>query len=191
LYGAGASGPAALIAAGATVLGALLAVPAWRAARRGAVKASLLWSYGAYALTLSCAALGVLPVIDRWQDLPALARHIRADTAASPLALLDADETTIAILDHAHATPFTQLTSAASGAPATVQRWFATQGSAARVLVLLPGHAPGAVSEWLAPGTAAAPDDGAAAQLSAAGAARLVGRYELPQGRRYALLGPP
>ena len=190
-YAAGASGVVALVAAAATVLGALAALPAWRAARRGRLQLSLLWSYGAYALTLSCAAFGVLPVIDRWQDLPGLARHIREDTAARPLALLDADETTIAVLDHAGATPFAQLTSTVAGAPATVRHWFATQGSAARVLVLLPGHAAGAVSEWLAPGAAQAPDDGAAAQLSAAGAARLIARYELPQGRRYALLGPP
>ena len=36
-----------------------------------------------------------------------------------------------------------------------------------------------------------APDDGDAARLIAAGAAALVTRYQLPQGRRYALLGPP
>jgi len=58
--------------------------------------------------------------------------------------------------------------------------------------VLLPGHAPGEVSRWLARWFAAeAPGDGIAAALIDAGAARLVARYELPQGRRYALLGPP
>jgi hypothetical protein len=34
-------------------------------------------------------------------------------------------------------------------------------------------------------------DDGLAGELTAAGSAELVQRYELPQGRRYALLGPP
>jgi hypothetical protein len=61
------------------------------------------------------------------------------------------------------------------------------------VLVLLPGHAPGAVTLWLGrflPG-APAHGDGVAGALLATGTAALVQRYELPQGRRYALLGPP
>ena len=73
-----------------------------------------------------------------------------------------------------------------------VDGWFAAHGKTARVLVLLPGHARGALTEFLArlqPLTA--PGDGVAGTLTAAGAAALVARYELPQGRRYALLGPP
>ena len=70
--------------------------------------------------------------------------------------------------------------------------WFAAHPDTARVLVLLPGHATGKLRRWLAQfHTDAEPDDGAAAALIAAGSARLVRRYELPQGRRYALLGPP
>src|SRR5215470_2909328 len=102
--------------------------------------------------------------------MPDLARRIRADTIMQPLAVLDADETTIAMLDHARATPFVMLTSAVAGAPVTVRHWFDTQGRAARVLVLLPGHAPGALSAWLARGPVVAPDDGAAGSLIAAGA---------------------
>ena len=72
-----------------------------------------------------------------------------------------------------------------------------TKGSAAhpqggRVLVLLPGHASGKLRRWLGQfHTDPDPGDGVAAVLMNAGAARLVRRYELPQGRRYALLGPP
>ena len=71
--------------------------------------------------------------------------------------------------------------------------WFRNEGPAARVLVLLPGHAPGAVTLWLGRFLARAPadGDGVAAALIASGTAALVQRYELPQGRRYALLGPP
>ncbi len=70
--------------------------------------------------------------------------------------------------------------------------WFAAQPASARVLVLLPGHASGKLRRWLARFHAdPEPGDGVAATLIDAGAARLVHRYELPQGRRYALLGPP
>ena len=62
----------------------------------------------------------------------------------------------------------------------------------ARVLVLLPGHASGELTHWLARWHhARAAGDGVAGTLVASGAAALVQRYELPQGRRYALLGPP
>jgi len=181
-----------------------------RAERSGELQRSVGWIYGGYAAAVCLAALVVLPVIDRWQDLPALARRIHADTAHEPLALLDPDETTIAMLDHGLATRFTVLRSGADvraahsmgrgsdalrdslSAPQLVASWFHTAGPAARVLVLLPGHAPGAVSDWLGRFLpAAAPGDGSAAALSAAGVAALVQRYELPQGRRYALLAPP
>ena len=61
------------------------------------------------------------------------------------------------------------------------------------MLVLLPGHAP-AVTLRMArslPPSARHPGDGVAGTLVADGVAALVQRYELPQGRRYALLGPP
>ena len=139
-----------------------------------------------------------MPVIDRWQDLPALARKIHADTLQQPLALLDPDETTIAMLDHGLRTPFTVLTSAtvaeAGGAITPQERvtsWFQAHGSDARVLVLLPGHAPGPLTNWIARFHAVAPPgDGVAGHLIASGAAALVARYEIPRGRRYALLGP-
>ena len=183
-----------------------------RAERTGKFQRSLGCIYGGYAAALCLAALVVLPIIDRWQDLPALARRIHADTAHEPLALLDPDETTIAMLDHGLQTRFTVLSTAADApgvrnadasratgaasesrsAQQVVAHWFHTAGPAARVLVLLPGHAPGALSyrlERFRPRAAAGA--GPAGALTAAGAAVLVQRYELPQGRRYALLGPP
>src|SRR5262249_48209967 len=167
------------------------------------VQQSLGWIYSGYAAALCIAALIVLPIIDRWQDLPALARRIQVDTAQQRLALLDPDETTIAMLDFRLATPFTILTpadagaarsaAAARGAPVPaaetstqqlVADWFRTEGPAARVLVLLPGHAPGPVTLWLGRFLPRAPDDGdgVAGALIASGTAALVQRYELPQG---------
>jgi hypothetical protein len=172
---------------------------ATRAQRAGDVQRSLGWVYSGYAAALCLAALVALPIIDRWQDLPALAKRIHADTATQPLALLDPDETTIAILDRELA-PFTILSSGARAraergagtTSAVVADWFLSQGPEARVLLLLPGHAPGKVTEWLGRFLPLrVGGDGLAATLVAAHAATLVQRYELPQGRRYALLGPP
>ena len=200
----GAACAAAAVAVLAVVQGAVLL--AGRAERAGDFQQSLGWVYSGYAAALCIAALIVLPIIDRWQDLPALARRINADTAHERLALLDPDETTIAMLDRGLKTPFTILTgsdaarrASAPGAEATAQHlvagWFAAEGRGARVLVLLPGHASGSVTLRLArflPRAARGDaDDGIAGRLIASGSARLVQPYELPQGRRYALLGPP
>ena len=184
LYAAAAVG---VVAASAVALGFAV-----RAQRNGDYPRSLAWSYAGYALALCLAARLMLPVVDRWQDLPALAARIHSDTAQQPLALLDPDETTIAMLDHGLATRFTVLASGAPGPRGTVSGWFAAHGQSARVLVLLPGHASGALTEFLGRfHPLPAPGDGVAGALTAAGAAALVARYELPQGRRYALLAPP
>lgn len=179
----------AAIAAGAAAAAAL-----WRAAqaqRRGGLTRTVVWSYGAYAAALYLTALAVLPVIDRWQDLPELARRIHDDTQSEALALLDPDETTIAMLDHGLNTPFAILTTRGREPARAVGAWLTSHGESARVLVLLPGHTPGRVTQLLARvHPSDAPGDGVAASLAAAGAAGIVRRYELPQGRRYALLGP-
>jgi 4-amino-4-deoxy-L-arabinose transferase-like glycosyltransferase len=188
---------AALIAIALALLGLLCAA---RAQQLGHLQQSLGWTYTAYAAALTVIAFAALPVIDRWQDLSSLARHIHADTARDDLALLDPDETTIAILDHGLETRVTLLasngeeqpTGEADGAQRVVGTWLTAHGSDARVLVLLPGHAPGHLSRWLERfHPLAPPGDGIAATLIASGTAALVERYELPQGRRYALLGPP
>jgi hypothetical protein len=187
---------AVALAVVAAVHGALLL--AARAERTGDVQHGLGWIYSGYAAALCLAAVIVLPIIDRWQDLPALARRIQLDTAHERLALLNPDETTIAMLDFRLHTPFTILRTAADAGAAEaaaqhlVAGWFTNEGPAARVLVLLPGHAPGAVTLWLGRflHRAAAEGDGVAGTLLATHTATLVQRYELPQGRRYALLAP-
>ena len=163
-----------------------------RAQRSGALAQSFLWSYSGYAGVLAVSACVALPLLDRWQDLPGLAQRIHADTAQQELALLDPDETTIAMLDRGLKTRFTILTSASDPPAQIVAGWFAGHGPQARILVLLPGHAPGAVSALLARfHRIDPPGEGVAGALVGAGAAVSVARYELPQGRRYALLGPP
>jgi len=98
----------------------------------------------------------------------------------------------VAMLDRGLRTGFTRLDVPVPAAAAAVQHWFRTQGPAARVLVLLPGHATGPFTPLLrALGAARAPGDGVAGGLQRAAVARIMHRYHLPQGRRYALLGPP
>ncbi len=189
-WGVSATAAAAALAAVVVTLSAAI-----RARRRGALATALGWTYAGYAAAVCLSALVAFPVIDRWQDLPQLAQRIHTDTARQPLALLDPDETTIAILDRGRGAPLTTLRAAPADPHGAVRAWLAAHGPAARVLVLLPGHAGGGLSTLLGRyglGSGDAPaDDGIAAQLIGAGAATLVQRYELPQGRRYALLGPP
>jgi len=194
LAAAGAGAPVLFTLTALGVIGAAAVTLGFavRAARGGDFPRSLAWSYAGYALALCLAARLILPVVDRWQDLSSLAVRIHSDTVQQALALIDPDETTIAMLDHGLATPFTVLTSGGAGPRGAVDGWFAAHGPAGRVLVLLPGHAGGAVTEFLARlHPLPAPGDGIARTLTAAGAATLVARYELPQGRRYALLAPP
>lgn len=152
--------------------------------------ASIIVTYCGYALCLVVSGVVVLPAIDRWQDLGGLAQRIERDAAAGGLGVLNPDETTIAMLDYRTRTAVTALTAPPAEAARVVAAWLHVRGSQARVLVLLPGHAPGAVSvllsRWWSP---AAPGDGIAGDIEAAGSARITARYELPQGRRYALIG--
>jgi 4-amino-4-deoxy-L-arabinose transferase-like glycosyltransferase len=152
--------------------------------------ASIAATYAAYALALCVSGLLVLPVVDRWQDLSALARAIERDSAGGELAVLNPDETTLAMLDHRSRMPFTTLAAAPNEAAVVFADWLRAHGAQARVLVMLPGHASGPVSRIVARWhPLAAPGDGVAGALAATGSARISERYELPQGRRYALLG--
>jgi len=152
--------------------------------------ASIAATYAAYALALCVSGLLVLPVIDRWQDLSALARAIERDSAGGELAVLNPDETTLAMLDHRSRMPFTTLAAAPHETAGVFADWLRAHGAQARVLVMLPGHASGPVSRIVARWyPLAAPGDGLAGALAASSSARISERYELPQGRRYALLG--
>ncbi|HET9389213.1 MAG TPA: glycosyltransferase family 39 protein [Steroidobacteraceae bacterium] len=170
---------------------------------------ALAWTYTAYAATLTLGGLAVFPAIDRWQDLPVLAHEIREDTRGIPLALLTPDETTIAMLDHrslvvtdrntgdtpdgAHfPPPFSVLNSDTAAAETAVAGWFRQHGPRAQVLVKLPGRGPGELSRLFDRLSPPEPTgDGLAGTLVSEGVAAITHRYELPQGRRYALLGPP
>jgi len=173
------------------VLVALALRRAAQAQARGRVLQGFQWTYAAYATAFCITALVVFPTMDRWHDLPLLARQIHSDAEHESLALLDPDETTIAMLDRRLSTPFTILTTDSAAPQHVVHNWFAAQGDRARVLVLLPGHAAGELTPLLERvHRDGSPGDGMAGELQAEGVALIVRRYELPHGRRYALLAP-
>jgi len=158
--------------------------------RSGDPLRSLAWTYTAYAATLTLSGLAIFPVIDRWQDLPSLARNIHDDARGGPLALLDPDETTIAMLDHRLRTQFVELDTQSDTPANVVSAWLRSQGHDAHVLVKLPGRTPGDVKRLLDRiHPTPAPDDGVAAALVSSGVATVERKYELAEGRRYALLG--
>jgi hypothetical protein len=162
-----------------------------RSQRHGQVLQGFQWTYAAYTAVFCITSLAVFPAINRWHDLPLLAAQIRADTEHASLALLDPDETTIAMLDRGSHTSFTDLTTGANQPRSVVRNWFIARGNRARILVLLPGHAPGELTPLLQRvHLGRTPGDGIASALQTEGIASIVRRYQLPHGRRYALLAP-
>ena len=176
-------------------------VAVWHLLRRAAaaqqrrqVLQSLQWTYAAYAAAFCIASLALFPTIDRWHDLPALAKQIQfdVDTEHAKLALLNPDETTVAMVDRELRAPYAVLTTDMIPPQKAVNDWFAAQGPRARVLVLLPGHASGELTPLLKRlGLYRPPSDGIAGRFEAQGIASITRRYHLPHGRRYALLAPP
>lgn len=161
------------------------------AERRGHVLLGFQWTYAAYAAVFCITSLAMFPTIDRWHDLPLLATRIHSDTEHASLALLNPDETTIAMLDRRLRTSFSVLTTGGDSPRHVVSEWLAAHGNRGRILVLLPGHAPGELTPLLERAHLDRPaGDGVAGQLEAEGVASIVRRYELPHGRRYVLLGP-
>ena len=163
-----------------------------RAQKQGDLGGSFGWTYTCYVAAVCVMALATFPTIDRWQDLKKLAGEIYTDTAHSDLALLAPDETTIAMLDNGLRTRFEILDTDAGRTPEQlVSDWFNTHGATARILVLLPGHASGDLTRLIGRfRPIKPPDDGIAGALKSRGLAAVERRYELPQGRRYALIGP-
>lgn len=196
VFAAGASGPVRVVDVVTAVAIVVAIVILLRLAvlqgRRGQLPAAIASTCVAHVAALVLFALAAFPTIDRWQNLGGLALHIYVDAHNHELALLDPDETTIAMLDHGLATRFTILTTGTSDASVAVRSWLQTGGASPRILVKLPGSGRGELSSMLDAGRGhrSPDDDGIAAMLVNERAAAIVGRYELPHGRRYALLGP-
>jgi 4-amino-4-deoxy-L-arabinose transferase-like glycosyltransferase len=161
---------------------------AWQNARLRAWPRTLAATFAAFVLTVISTAVAVFPAMDRWQDLMSLARAVECDTRARPLAIFAADETIIAVIDR----------TLGAGHPAILQADSVADGRAllahadrTAFLVRLKGSGDGAVLQRLR---------GLGVKISTPALTPPVRElidaldlsieklYELPQGRRYALL---
>jgi 4-amino-4-deoxy-L-arabinose transferase-like glycosyltransferase len=159
----------------------------WRKMTTRSPQDLLLSSFVQYASALLIAALCLSPLVDRVQDLPAIAKAIRQDNAGSALAIARPDETTIAMLDYEVGKPVMLLDGSDEELADKVRAWLATDVTR-RVIVKLPGNGAGPLARLIKP-SSRDHDDGLAAQLQRAGAATVLQRYALPHGRRYAVMG--
>lgn len=150
---------------------------------------SISWAYAAYLAAITVGGSVLFVQIDQWQNLGALAQQIQQDLGNGTLALLSPDETTIAMMDHQLRTPFTILDGTAQEAPQLAVAWFYSHAQQGLILINLPGHAEGKLSQLLTRAhPKKTPDDGILQTLEQDNIAHVVKRYALPQGRRYALV---
>ena len=190
--GTGEFSPWLYVAAGLIVVWVVTITSfAARLDREGHHPQGLMAGYAAFAVAVTVFGIAAFPSIDRWQDLGWIGERVHFETLDNDLALLQPDETTLAFVDHPLRTRFVALADRTQAPERLVSDWFRAHGERARVLVMLPGRAAGElttlISRWH---TFASPGDGVAHQLEVSGVARIVARYELPHGRRYALLAP-
>jgi 4-amino-4-deoxy-L-arabinose transferase-like glycosyltransferase len=165
--------------------GAIAAVIALISARRHLQmqrpRPVVTWLFAAY-LTGFMATAGVMfPVMDRWQDLSAVVRDVDRDLGSRRLVLYRPDETTVAIVDR-----FTHGNRHASSAETIddLKRQLG-DGEKTAMLVLLRGHANGPVDSRLRSWGFPVAKPARAPELDGLRAEYV---YEVPMGRRYALL---
>ena len=171
----------------------IASITLWRSTvfqRRRNFYQSLGYAYIAYAASITVGSIALFPQFDQWQDLGSLAQTIHRDVGGNAFALFDADETTVAMMDHRLLSSFA-IVDGENHAPQAVISWFKAHPDG-RMLVRLPGHATGPLTELFNRiHQQRPPGDDQLSVLEQANAARLVARYELAQGRRYALIEAP
>jgi hypothetical protein len=150
---------------------------------------SVGWVYAMYVTAIASAGLTIFPVFDRVQDLGLVAISVKRDVGVRPLALLNPDETTIAMMDYQLKTPMSLLKDQQKDALVQAKEWFEAHPDDGLLLVKLPGSAPGDMAKLASYiKKNRAPNNGLLAELEQAGVGRLFKLYELPMGRRYALV---
>jgi hypothetical protein len=172
-----------------------LLLAAARAVRRGLLPRALFGLLLAYCALLVGPASQIYGRIDTWQNLAAIGRAIGQDSMDRPMILFTADETTRAIIDMYARTSVTFLPGPLS--PAATERLRQELARAPRSVVVtqLPGRNGSRTLRELAarlslkhsvPPPATEADQRPPWAVDAG--LRMVRRYALPNGRRYALL---
>jgi 4-amino-4-deoxy-L-arabinose transferase-like glycosyltransferase len=190
-----------VISAAGLLIGALLALRAWKAARDQVARA--LWSLLlAYCALLVGPASQVYARVDAWQNLASIARDMEHDAAGKPLILFAPDETTRAMIDMYARTTVDLIPGPVDAAAITRLRAETEAAPRSLIVVQLPGRA-GPASPWLArylgprpgrstplPESESRPPSEPLPPWAAAANVRVARIYSLPNGRRYALLEP-
>lgn len=190
-----AGAPAPITAAVITLIGAgacvALSRSAWRLAGLPQLHTALLALLLAYCSLLLGPASQVFRYADRWQDLAAMGHELKADLAGAPLILIGPDETTRAWVDEYVRTDVARAPEPQGDAAASRLDEWMMSGRQNRALMQLEGRAltPRLRALGIAfgiehPGAA----DPAPPPWLEAAHLLIVKRYELPNGRRYALL---
>jgi 4-amino-4-deoxy-L-arabinose transferase-like glycosyltransferase len=177
-----------LLGAGACVA---LSRIAWRLAGRPQLHMALLALLLAYCCLLLGPASQVFRYADRWQDLAATGHELKADLAGAPLILIGPDETTRAWVDEYVRPDVTRAPEPQGDAAAARLTEWMMSGRQNRALIQLEGRAltPRLLALAIAFGMARPGASEPAPPPWLEGAhVHIVKRYELPNGRRYALL---
>jgi 4-amino-4-deoxy-L-arabinose transferase-like glycosyltransferase len=159
---------------------------------RAALPGALLALLASYCLLISVPAAALYRSVDAWQDLASIGRAVRADAAGRPLILMAPDETTRAFIDM-FTRPDVELVPGPADAAAIARlRERLASLPTALVVAQLPGRELVGSLRRLAerfPHATAREPEGEPGWILAA-RLRVLHRYALPNGRRYALLEP-
>ncbi len=171
---------------------AVFATMSWRAARRGPVPRTVFFLLLSYCSLLVGPASQIYRRVDAWQDLASIGREIERDAAGRTLILVAPDETTRAFIDMFARTSVIVLPGTANAADRLRNEHAAEPRGIVVAQLAGRSESPGFIAlkrrlglkrrPAMASSDQPLPDWAAAARL------RIAHRYELPNGRRYALL---
>jgi len=185
------------IAAGGLMLAAGGAAAAWRAVGRAAPWRALVWLVLAYCSLLVGPASQIYHRVDDWEDLASIGRAIGRDARDRPLILLAPDETTRAFIDMYARTNVKWVPPPLTPGALRSLRRRILDAPDSLVVVQVPGRgeSPGLrrfAARWGLAQIVPAPrlEAEQAPSWAADVPLRVVSRYALPNGRRYALLEP-
>ena len=174
-----------IIFAAGLAAAAYLAWLAWHAARQAHLPLALIGLMFAYCTLLVGPASQAYRIVDRWQDLGSMGREVKRDSAGRPLILLAPDETTRAWVDLYARTDAGDLPGPINAEVLDSVRDKLAKSPLTVILVQIPGHEPSRLSRWWR--SRVGTQDPVPPWL-APGDLRILQRYSLPNGRRYALL---